>query len=164
LRGGSWNNNPQHARVRQPVFTNARIDWGSTPSWTSGPADSVFGGDTVVAFAGFSHPTQAHAVRLLADDAQGMPVELARGQADAPCHGDSLCRSAASRRLAQLTGTSAIALALQYQLMSQQTHRVLVHHCAEAEKATGQAELHRVSSMLAAGWGGLGSIKESAPL
>ena len=149
-------------RMRQPVFTNVRIEWGSTPAWSSGPAPSLFGGDTVIALAGFSHPIQASAVRLLADDTQGKTVELARGEADAPCPGDSLPRIAAARRIAQDTDTDVLALALQYQLMSKQTNCILVHRRAEADKATEQAELHRVSSMLAAGWGGLGSVRESA--
>jgi hypothetical protein len=149
-------------RMRQPVFTNVRIEWGSTPAWSSGPAPSLFGGDTVIALAGFSHPIQASAVRLLADDTQGKTVELARGEADAPCPGDSLPRIAAARRIARDTDTDALALALQYQLMSKQTNCILVHRRAEADKATEQAELHRGSSMLAAGWGGLGSVRESA--
>ena len=150
-------------RMRQAVHTNVRIDWGSAPAWSSGPAPSVFGGDTVIALAGFSHPIQASAVRLLAEDAQCKTVELARGEADAPCPGDGLPRIAAARRIAQGTDTDALALALQYQLMSKQTNCILVHHRAEADKVTEQAELHRVSSMLAAGWGGLGTVRESAP-
>ena len=149
-------------RMRQPVHTNIRIDWGGAPAWSSGPAPSVFGGDTVIALAGFSQPIQASAVRLLAEDAQGKTVELARGEADAPCPGDSLPRIAASRRIAQDTDTDALALALQYQLMSKQTNCILVHHRVAADKVTEQAELHRVSSMLAAGWGGLGTVRESA--
>ena len=150
-------------RMRQAVHTNVRIDWGSAPAWSSGPAPSVFGGDTVIALAGFSRPIQASAVRLLAEDAQCKTVELARGEADAPCPGDGLPRIAAARRIAQGTDTDALALALQYQLMSKQTNCILVHHRAEADKVTEQAELHRVSSMLAAGWGGLGTVRESAP-
>lgn len=150
-------------RMRQPVFRNVRIDWGSTPAWSAGPAPSLFGGDTVVSLAGFSHPIQPSAVRLLADDAQGKTVELARGEADAPCPGDSLSRIAAARRVAQSTDTDALSLALQYQLISKQTNCILLHRRAGADKATEQAELHRVSSMLAAGWGGLGAVSEPTP-
>jgi hypothetical protein len=52
----------------------------------------------------------------------------------------------------------SLGLAVRYQLMSKLTNCILVHRRAEEEKATEQAELHRVSSMLAAGWGGLGQI------
>jgi Ca-activated chloride channel family protein len=151
-------------RMRQPAFTKVRIDWGSAPVWSSGPAPSLFGGDTVIALAGFSRPIQAGAVRLLADDAQGKAVELARSEADAPCPGDSLPRIAAARRIAQATDSDALALALQYQLISRQTHCILVHQRADADKVAEQAELHRVSSMLAAGWGGFGAIGASMNL
>lgn len=149
-------------RMRQPVFANARIDWSGAPAWSCGPVTCVFGGDTVIAFAGFNRPIQASAVRLLADDAQGRTVELARGEADAPCPGDSLPRIAAARRITHDREIDPIGLAVQYQLMSKQTNCILVHQRTEADKATGQAELHRVSSMLAAGWGGLGTVREAA--
>ena len=42
--------------------------------------------------------------------------------------------------------------------MSKQTNCILVHQRAEAVKATDQAELHRVSSMLAAGWGASSTV------
>lgn len=148
-------------RMRQPVFTNLRIDWGRTPVWSSGLASNLFGGDTGIAFAGFSHSAPASAVRLLAEDAQGKTMELARSEADAPCPGDSLSRIAAARRMKHATDTEARALALRYQLMSRQTNCILVHRRAEAGKATEQAELHRVSSMLAAGWGGVCTVDES---
>ncbi|KAB2876391.1 MAG: VWA domain-containing protein [Burkholderiaceae bacterium] len=148
-------------RIRQPVLTNVRIDWRSTPAWTSDPAPCVFGGDTVIALAGFKHPIEADAIRLLADDAQGKTVELARGEADAPCPGDSLPRLAAARRISQTADADALALALQYRLMSTQTNCILVHQRAEADKATEQAEIHRVSSMVAAGWGGLGTVRDA---
>lgn len=149
-------------RMRQPLFANVRIDWGGAPAWSCGPALSVFGGDTVIAFAGFKRPIQASGVRLLADDAQGKTVELARGEADAPCQGDSLPRIAAARRIAHDTEVESLGVAVQYQLMSKQTNCILVHRRSETEKATEQAELHRVSSMLAAGWGGLGTVREAA--
>jgi Ca-activated chloride channel family protein len=149
-------------RMRQPVFANVRIEWGAEPAWSCGPAASVFGGDTVIAFAGFARPIQATVVPLLADDAQGKTVELARGEADAPCPGDSLPRIAAARRIGDDPEIDSLGLAVRYQLMSKLTNCILVHRRAEEEKATEQAELHRVSSMLAAGWGGLGTVREAA--
>ena len=150
------------SRIRQPQFSRARVDWGKAPVWTSGPTHGLFGGDTVIALAGFSEAIDGGAVRLLADDANGKTVELARGEADAPCPGDSLSRVAAARRLSASTESDALALAVQYQLMSKQTNCILVHQRAAADKTTEQAELHRVSSMVAAGWGGIGTVRESA--
>lgn len=151
-------------RMRPLAFKDVRVDWGSTPAWTSGPSSFIFEGDTVIALAGFSEGTKPHAIRLLAEDAQGKTVELARGEAEAPCSGDRLSRIAAARRMAQSSSAAALALAVQYQLMSRHTNCILVHERAEAEKTAEQAELHRVSSMAAAGWGGIGSTRECATL
>lgn len=150
------------SRIRQPQFAHARVDWGKAPVWTFGPTPGLFGGDTVIAFAGFSEAIDGGAVRLLADDAHGKTVELARGEADAPCPGDSLSRVAAARRLSASIESDALALAVQYQLMTKQTNCILVHRREVADKTTEQAELHRVSSMVAAGWGGIGTVRESA--
>lgn len=149
-------------RIRQPLFTHARVDWGKAPVWTCGPTQGLFGGDTVIALAGFSETIEGGAVRLLADDVHGKPVELARGEADAPCPGDTLPRVAAARRLGASTESDALALAVQYQLMSKQTNCILVHQRSAADKTTEQGDLHRVSSMVAAGWGGLGTVLEAA--
>lgn len=146
------------SRIRQPQFAHARVDWGKAPVWTFGPTPGLFGGDTVIALAGFSETIDRGAVRLLADDANGKTVELARGEADAPCPGDSLSRVATARRLNASTESDALALAVQYQLMTKQTNCILVHQRAAADKTTEQAELHRVNSMVAAGWGGIGTV------
>ena len=149
-------------RMRQTVYTNAHIDWGRTPVWSLAPSRSLFGGDTVIALAGFSRPIDGGPVRLLATDPQGQTIELARGDADAACPGDSLARLAAARRIAQRDNAEALDLALRYQLMSAQTNCILVHQHAEGDKAQAPAELHRVDNMLAAGWGGFGRVQKLA--
>ena len=148
-------------RIRQEPWRDARIDWGCKPLWQTALPTSVFGGDTVIAFAGVSAPAAAPTVRLLAVDAQGVETEIARGEADAPCPGDTLPRIAAARRIQTADEREALELAVAYQLMSRHTNCILVHERAEADKATEVAELHRVSSMLAAGWGASSSVRES---
>ncbi|MBK6803294.1 MAG: VWA domain-containing protein [Novosphingobium sp.] len=150
------------ARVRQTPWREARMDWGSEPVWQTALPASVFGGDTVIAFAGMPALVSVQGVRLLASDPDGSTTELARGEADAPCPGDTLPRMAAARRMAAAGEPEALQLALAYQLMSRQTNCVLVHQRADADKATEEAELHRVSSMLAAGWGATSKVLASA--
>ena len=151
-------------RIRQQPWRDARIDWGCEPLWQTTLPTSVFGGDTVIAFAGMSAPAAAPTVRLLAVDTQGAQTEVARGEADAPCPGDTLPRIAAARRIATADEGAALELAVAYQLMSKHTNCILVHQRAEADKATEEAELHRVSSMLAAGWGATATVMESASM
>jgi len=149
-------------RIRQQPWRDAHIDWGCEPLWQTALPSSVFGGDTVIAFAGMSAPAAAPAVRLLAVDAQGAQTEVARGQADAPSPADTLPRIAAARRVATADEGAAQQLAVAYQLMSKHTNCILVHQRADADKATEEAELHRVSSMLAAGWGATSTVMASA--
>lgn len=149
-------------RIRQQPWRDVRIDWGVEPAWQTVLPASVFGGDTVIAFAGSVGRTAAAKVRLLANDGRGATVEIARAEAEAPCPGDSLPRIAAARRMAAADQPEALGLAMAYQLLSQQTHCILVHQRADEDKAMGEAELHRVDSMLAAGWGATASVLPGA--
>ncbi|RGE42404.1 VWA domain-containing protein [Comamonas testosteroni] len=53
-------------------------------------------------------------------------------------------------------------LALRYQLITEHTHFVLVHERAEQDKPVDLPELVQVPHMLAAGWGGTGSVMAAA--
>lgn len=145
-------------RMRQQVWRSLRIEWGGEPVWHTALPAGAFGGDTLIAFAGSASRVAPSAVRLFAKDAGGTTIELARGEAQAPCPGESVARIAASCRLAGADEAESLRLALAYQLMTPQTNCILVHERLEADKATGEAELHRVSSMLAAGWGATSSL------
>ena len=148
-------------RIRQQPWREARIDWGAEPVWQTALPGSVFGGDTVIAFAGMPAMVALPMVRLLALDPSGGITELARGEADARCPGDTLPRIAAARRVATSTDREGLKLAVAYQLMSEQTNCILVHERANADKVIDEAELHRVSSMLAAGWGATSTVQFS---
>lgn len=150
------------ARVRQVPLRELQVDWGQTPAWQSAVPANAFGGDTVMAFAGFAAAPAGRPVKLLATREDGTVTELARGEAAAPVPHDSLARLAASRRLAQIGDPEASRFAVAYGLLTRHTNCVLVHQRAEADKAATQAELHRVESMLAAGWGASSSVFDTA--
>lgn len=147
-------------RMRQPLWRETRIDWGSQPQWQTAVPLSVFGGDTVIAFAGLSANAQTTAVQLTALNDQGEQTTLARGEASAACPGDTLPRIAAAERIKALGDKGSLPLALAYQLMGPQTNCILVHQRAEADKPQEAAELHRVQAMLAAGWGATSSVDD----
>jgi Ca-activated chloride channel family protein len=146
-------------RIRQPRWRNVQVDWGAEVRWQTAVPPSLFAGDTALVFAELAAGTALPRVRLSAKDANGRTIELARSEAEAPCPGDALPRIAAAQRLATATPEAALELALRYQLMSSRTNCILVHERADAEKAAEQAELHRVPSMLAAGWGATSSVQ-----
>ncbi len=147
------------SRIRQQPWRNPRIDWGSEPVWQTMLPVNVFGGDTVIAFAGMSAAAGAASVRLLALDAEDVPVDVAQGAPKIAGAGDTLARIGAARRIATSDQAKAQQLAINYQLLTKHTNCILVHERAEADKATEQAELHRVASMLAAGWSASSTVK-----
>lgn len=131
---------------------------------------------------------RSHEVRLLAHGAAGQEVEIGRVCTVTEASGDDLPRIAAARRVAALDALTAEdpksertrdeatqeqarsgqaqaqaqALALQHRLVSRHTHAVLVHRRDEADKPKDESLLHRVQSMLAAGWGNSGRVAGSS--
>ncbi len=147
------------ARIRQVACTDVQADWGCQPVWQSPLPLNVFGGDTLVAFAGMPANAAPSSVRVHANLSGAGLVIVAATSGCTHADGDGLPRLGAASRLTALNDEAAAALAVQYQLMSQYTNCVLVHQRTDADKATEDAELHRVESMLAAGWGGTGSVE-----
>ncbi len=196
-------------RMRQRVWTGLRVQWEGcgSPAWELPLPAGAFGGDTLLALAGFEDfgrqpgdvdllgdpiaPARPARVRLLARGEGGAEQELACVEAVTEIAGDDLPRIAAARRIAaweaadeleaqqsrhgaaqpaSLTdpadasdGSSARAreLAVAHRLVTRHTHAVLVHERAEADKPKDESVLHRVKSMLAAGWGATGSVLAS---
>lgn len=177
-------------RMRQNVWTGLRVDWGmaEAPQWELPAPKRAFGGDTLLALAGFAKDgdspegkalPQFGEVRLLAQGPDAQEVEIGRVSIVGVVDGDDLPRIAAARRVAALDAlsapddmvlaqrmdeavveqepvTQARALALEHRLISRHTHGVLVHRRAEEDKPEDESLLHRVQSMLAAGWGNTG--------
>jgi Ca-activated chloride channel family protein len=143
-------------RIRQQPWSEVRIDWGCEPVWQTPLPRSVFSGDTTIVFAGVKDLAAQPTVRLMAGNGTAVR-EIARAEAEDAVAGDTLPRIAASRRLTAATEQEARDLAVAYQLMSKHTNCILVHERAEADRVTEDAQLHQVSSMLAAGWGATSS-------
>lgn len=148
-------------RMRQQAWREVQMDWGGAPVWQSPLPRAVFEGDTVVAMAGLAGPgtsPPACRLQLTALDPQGRRIVLAQAEPTPVEAGETLVRLAAATRLAQAGPEEALALALRHQLMTPQTRCVLVHQRAAADRAQGEADLHTLPSMLAAGWGSTGSV------
>ena len=211
-------------RMRQPVWAGLRVQWEGcgAPTWELPLPAGAYGGDTLLAIAGFDDlaptpgalsaaqpaaqpagvdlfgdpiaPARPARARLLARAADGTEEELARIGSVIEAPGDDLPRIAAARRLAawdaadlpeaphlrdratrpatlfdaedHADGTleKARELAVRYRLVTPHTHAVLVHEREEVDKPADESVLHRVKSMLAAGWGATGSVMASERL
>ena len=150
-------------RIRQARSTEIKLEWGQPekPTWIAGNNRAVFFGNTVHVLAGFTtSPKQAPVLSYqLGHSPQRIQVS-----ADKPTHditNQSLSRLGAALRLKSLPKGDKIALALQYQLVTEDTNCLLVHVRAEQEKAEGLPELQKIAQMQVAGWGGAGTVHES---
>lgn len=143
-------------RIRLPRANNLKVDWHTTPKWTTTLPNTLFDGETVHVFAGFEVIPQEPPVLSYAVGGSG------NGQVVAPIPARSesevLARLAASERLTQLPDSTALELSLQYQLVTRQTSLFLVHLREDADKSGDLPHLQQIAYMQAAGWGGMGSV------
>ncbi len=160
------------ARLRTSRLASCRIEWpaGTEVAWMSPLPTGVFDGDTVTVYAQLRQWTDGE-VRLVGRRAQGETDETVAGAAIGAPGADTgnLARMVGAARVGQLLAIGeptarkeAQDLAVAYQLVSAQTNFLLVHPRAEADRAKDMPELHAVRPMLAAGWGGVGTV-QSAP-
>lgn len=161
-------------RLRSPAITALRAEWppGFECLESTAAPGFAFDGDHLTFFARLrcSNPKALSGpVRLLgkvAGSADGVVLAhatlsampdsantLARLAAHAHCTAAALLEQTSATRRASLA-----ALAERYQLVSEDTTFVLVHERSAEAQCAEMPALHTVKGMLAAGWGGLGSV------
>jgi len=157
-------------RLRAPRSAGVKVDWGQDVLWQSPVAQTLFGGDTVHAFARLAqHPQRPPALSWFSGVISG---QAGATKVDAGA-GDTLARLLGAAQLASLLRASAqedvpkhlaeaLALALHYQLLTDQTNLILVHVREEGHKAAGLPVLEQIAHMQAAGWGAAGSVMGAA--
>ena len=157
-------------RMLLPRAVSARVLWPAKPTaCIPETLEAVYDGDTVHLFARFAEPPTGEAVlevtladgRTLTQRAV-LPPEPAAGTGEGV---SMLARLARARELKALTDAEAgAALAVCYQLLSPWTSYVVVAERAEGERAAKLPALRKVPHVLAAGWGGTGSVVGAADL
>lgn len=165
-------------RMRTPVVTHPRIEWpqGCSVHAVSDLPKSIFDGDDVTVY-GRLHAPNSEAllgkVRLLGR-VDGVEGEICLAELSATFIADeanTLARLAANHRYWQLRhGSETVpavltkqlpALAEKYQLVTDDTSLVLVKERVAGEQALDMPPIRPVKGMLAAGWGGHGSVQRS---
>lgn len=150
------------SRLRAPRVQQVRVRWPGNPTLVGDVPATLFEGETLHLFARWDDAPQGEASLAWTVDDARVPETLgvtlpARIQDD-----DTLARLFGARQVAAaaLAGDSkaATALAVKYQLVSDYTNYLVVHARAEGEKAVDLPRLNEVPQMLAAGWGGHGSV------
>jgi len=147
-------------RMRSTRCTEVKVDWGQDIVWQSSLPSTLYGGDTLHLCACLAKmPESAPKLTWVAHDT-AMQASAPQLQSQSPA---LLPRLVASQQIAQLISgkesqDQTLALALKYQLVTDQTNLILVHVREDDKKAEGLPDLDKVNHMLAAGWGGVGSV------
>jgi len=143
-------------RLRHAESMELHVDWGCESLWESELPFGVFDNDTVHVFARFnSEPTQAPVLMWTGSEQIG----CAKVEAIKKSENDLVPRMVGAQQIKHTESDDEIkALAIKYQLVTDQTNLFLVHIRAEEDKASELPELQKIAQMQAAGWAGQSSV------
>lgn len=155
------------ARMRSPRLSSLRLAWSHQRQvrWSVLP-DCVFSGDTVQCHAAIDGALEdwwdSGEVRLYGREMDGVEHEVGLAIIEHAAADDALiARLAVHARLADtgaLDTAQQLQLACAYALITGLTNFVMTVERAAGDKAQAMPDLQQVPQMLAAGWGGAGSV------
>lgn len=156
-------------RMRSLNVQGLAICWPeASPVWTTRAPTRVFADDTVTVAGVFDGAIEGRVWLAGQKDAWREPQPLGSAEIERVEAGETLSRMVAFLRHRSLEQsarrTEAEAIAVRYQLLTQQTSFVLVHERAADEKAPDMPILVKLPQMLAAGWGGAGVVQRQSTL
>ena len=143
-------------RMRQEPITEIELDWGQSAHWEVCPPHALFAGDAFIVHAAL--PAASEAVQALLHYADGNILVLNAPLQPANELADSVRRCAAAARLPDLPEEESSDWAVRHQLVSEYTDYLIVLERAAGEEADGLPTLQKTPQMLAAGWGGAGTV------
>lgn len=155
-------------RIYSPRAENVAIQWpGPVDKTLPERIDAIHEGDTVYVFGRFKELPQGDVVlsaRLDNGDAFSQTVTLRANENGLPDTETGLpgatARMAAAYEMKELKDPEKISeLGVRYQLMSPYTNYLAIDLKAADEKARDLPALRKVPQCLAAGWGGVGSVR-----
>ena len=159
-------------RIMLPHTEDVSVQWPVEPvQRIPEELGQVFAGDTIHAFARFrEQPSGPVTLTLSLADGQSC-VETVTIPADALADDEAadapgpLLRTAMWHALQTEDEATATELAVRYQLLTPLTNFLVVAERAENDRCTEVPLLRKVPQMVAAGWGGTGTVlQETAPL
>lgn len=151
-------------RMRQPRIAALDITWPQPPLWATSPERASFAGDACTVFAAFARPVHGEfAAAIRYEDSATSVHETVRLQAGEAL-GSSIVRVAAAARLPLLPAAARGDWALRHQLLTDETDYIVTLERAAGERSADLPELHIVPHMLAAGWGGTGTVCSSVQM
>ena len=142
-------------RMRVAQTNKLSIAWGSEPLWQSSMPLSIFDGETLHLFAAFAEtPTQLPTLSWEVDG----KTESAMPAVITPTENRDITRLGTAKRMQTVSKQEALALALKYQLVSDQSSLFLIYLREGEDKVADLPEIHQVPQMMAAGSHGYGTV------
>ena len=156
------------ARLRSPQLADVSVVWPDTvvPEWVSPLNKTIFSGDTVNVFALFKQAPVGEVCLQGVRSSDGPSEVIGCAHVGVAIEtGYTLSKLTAFERLKSMPAdgqsdalSASSQMAVDYQLVTEQTNFLMIHKRAEEDKPTDMPELHKVSHMVPAGWGGTGSV------
>ena len=148
-------------RIGTPRFRSSEVVWPGQPlRLFPEQMPTIYDGDTCNLFAWFATPPEGELhLRVALPDGTTQQDLCAQSRVTDADQDQDLPRMVAALKLREIT-TEATGqdLALKYQLVSRWTNYLAVVVRDGGDKAENLPDLHQVEQMLAAGWGGTGSV------
>lgn len=155
-------------RIFLPRAEGVAVRWPQSPQRTI-PKDieAVYDGDTLHVFAFYSERPEGPVFldMTLADGrlvSQSIDLEKIAQPIQENMSVSNLARMAMWQALQSENEKDATATALQYQLISRHTNYLVVDKRSDKDKGEGLPKLRKVPQMLAAGWGGTGTLVQES--
>ena len=150
-------------RIDQLKVQSVQIEWPSDPiCQVPGEVETMYAGDTLHVFGWLREPpTGKVGLVMTFEDGRTVTqkVSISAKLADSEELLTDLPRVAVHTRLPTLESKEATELAGRYQLVTEHTSCVLVFERDEDQKSGEVPALRKVLQILAAGWGGMGSVE-----
>ena len=152
-------------RIYFPKAENVTINWPCKPvKMFPEQINTIYDGDTLHAFAQFLERPDGNVMLTAKLEngetlTQNLPVHqssYSKNKDDLPC---AIARMAATSEIKSLISAEETAqIAVKYQLMSRYTNYLTIDVKADGKKAQALPALRKTPQMLAAGWGGTGTM------
>ncbi|HWS74544.1 MAG TPA: VWA domain-containing protein, partial [Quisquiliibacterium sp.] len=160
------------ARLRQPRVTGLAVDWPAQPDWSVPLPGALWAGETAHVIARFpgrpagaatlrwreAGPERRMSIALPAIATTEPPADDPGASSGEAAPGDALARLAAGLAVSSLPDEERGAFAERYQLVTDRTSMALVMQREGDARAQGLPEHVKIPQMLAAGWGGHGTV------